>query len=149
MRPPPLGDIPEGLRGLGVSFDAPELALLPFAHRCVVQSRPPPPRLPPAAPFPDGLCPQTEWDIFEPWFLEALSEFLRKYNAYHRARVRGEHAERPGVFAADETAAKPAYRYMFIDMRGGHGNIKPMDPNALACTPLFDPEALHAALVSV
>ena len=147
IKPPPVHEIPEAVRSAACMHDAPELRLMPFAHRCAIsRDRPVPQR--PSAPdaFPDGLRPQRDEDIYEEWFLKALRAYLLKYNAYHAARLQGEEAKRPGVFAADCTAVKPPYRNMYIDFRGGVGNIMPLDPNVLATAPQFDRDMLDCEL---
>ena len=150
VSPPNVGELPEALRSLSREADDPALADLPFASRCVIdRERPPPTRLPPAAPFPEGVPHHSDTDIFEPWFIESFTAYMARYNAYHVARTQGLPARRPGVFAADETAVKPPFRGMFIDLRGGTGHIKPMDPNALALDPHIDSSAMYEELSSV
>ena len=149
VSPPQVGEIPEALRLLTCTHDAPELWLMPFAHRCTIdRSRKPVHRLRAPTAWPDGLAPRCDADVYEPWFIESLSAYLAKYESYHAARLRGEEARRPGVFAADQTAVKPPYRGMFIDFRGGCDHIVPLDPSALAIEPHFDREALRAELES-
>ena len=117
--PPPLSEIPDGLKSLAADFSAVEhLATAPFSQRCNIPVTQPLP--PPAAqqPCDDGWEPQTLHDVLTPNAVARIQAALARIQQWHAARLAGSNSARPPPLALGISAFQPRARGRIWDLRG-------------------------------
>ena len=127
--PPPLQDIPAGLRHQAYDFSTcPHLASAPFRQRCFIpatQPLPPPTAQPPCD---DNWLPESIEDVLTPDAIRRIKATLKRIQEWHAASRLGRDAPRPPPLALGSTAFQPRARHRIWDLRAckADGSGKPI-----------------------
>lgn len=116
--PPPLADIPEGLRQQVRDFSTcAHLADEPFTQRCYIPATDPLPPPTAQAPCAGGWAPRTINDVLTTWAVKRIRAAIARLQEWHTARRQGVAAQRPPPLALGADAFQPRARGRIWDLR--------------------------------